>query len=68
MDGAAMEPGIVTLAKIVGLLACAISIIPLVFVFSAGKRDEPTDNLAGPEWRHSAASVQSARAPLRALR
>lgn len=46
MDSAAMEPGLVTLAKIVGLLAVAISIIPLVFVFSPGKREEPKDPLA----------------------
>jgi hypothetical protein len=49
MDSAAMEPGIVTLAKIVGLLGTCISLIPLVFVFSPGRRDEPTDNLAGLE-------------------
>jgi hypothetical protein len=46
MDGAAMEPGLVTLAKIVGLLGTAISLIPLVFVFSPGRRDEPQDSLA----------------------
>ncbi|MFO0571279.1 MAG: hypothetical protein U0263_36960 [Polyangiaceae bacterium] len=44
-----MEPGLVTLAKIVGLLSVAISIIPLVFLFSPGKTDEPKDPLAGIE-------------------
>lgn len=46
MNRAVMEPGLVTLAKIVGLLGFAISLIPLVFVFSPGKREEPEDKLA----------------------
>ncbi|GMV15807.1 MAG: hypothetical protein HS104_02815 [Polyangiaceae bacterium] len=49
MDGVAMEPGLVTLAKIVGLLGVAISLIPLVFIFSPGSREEPKDHLAGLE-------------------
>ena len=49
MDGVAMEPGLVTLAKIVCLLGAAISIIPLVFLLSPGKTEEPKDHLAGLE-------------------
>ena len=44
-----MEPGIVTLCKIVGLLATAIGLIPLVFLFSPGETDEPKDKLASTE-------------------
>jgi len=44
-----MEPGVVTLAKIVGLLFAAISLIPFVFVFAPGKTEEPTDPLAHTE-------------------
>jgi hypothetical protein len=38
-----MEPGLVTLAKIVGLLLVAISLIPLVFLMSPGDRTEPKE-------------------------
>jgi hypothetical protein len=38
-----MEPGLVTLAKIVGLLLGAIGLIPLVFVLSPGDKSEPED-------------------------
>jgi hypothetical protein len=41
-----MEPGIVTLSKLVGLLAVAISIIPLVFLLSPGEKGEPKDTLS----------------------
>ncbi|HLV66077.1 MAG TPA: hypothetical protein VKY73_09690 [Polyangiaceae bacterium] len=40
-----MEPGLVTLAKIVGTLVGAISIIPLIFLFSPGDETEPQDRL-----------------------
>lgn len=39
-----MEPGLVTLAKIVGLLLGSISIIPLVFLFVPGDKTEPEDS------------------------
>lgn len=39
-----MEPGLVTLAKIVGLLAAAISTIPLLFLLVPGDRSEPKDS------------------------
>lgn len=42
-----MEPGLVTLAKIVGLLFVAISTIPFLFVLSPGEKDEPKNPLAG---------------------
>ncbi len=38
-----MEPGLVTLAKIVGTLVVAMSVIPLLFLFSPGDRGEPVD-------------------------
>lgn len=44
-----MEPGLVTLAKIVGLLFVAISLIPFVFLLSPGEKKEPSDPLAGIE-------------------
>ena len=37
-----MEPGLVTLAKIVGVLVVAIGLIPLVFLmWPSGDRSEP---------------------------
>jgi hypothetical protein len=37
-----MEPGLVTLAKIVGTLLVAIGLIPLVFLmWPSGSREEP---------------------------
>jgi hypothetical protein len=43
-----MEPGLVTLAKIVGTLVVAIGLIPLVFlVWPSGERGEPKDVDAG---------------------
>jgi hypothetical protein len=41
MVGAAMEAGIVTLIKIVGTLVLAMGLIPMVFLFSPGEKDEP---------------------------
>jgi hypothetical protein len=44
-----MEAGLVTLAKIVGTLVVAISLIPLVFLFSPGAdRGEPSGGLDDP--------------------
>ena len=40
-----MEPGLVTLAKIVGTLLGAMGIMPLLFLFSPGDRSEPEDRL-----------------------
>ncbi len=39
-----VEPGLVTLAKIVGLLIVAIGIIPLVFLMMPGDKTEPKEN------------------------
>ncbi|HLV20549.1 MAG TPA: hypothetical protein VKZ49_06700 [Polyangiaceae bacterium] len=36
-----MEPGLLSLAKIVGTLVVAISIIPILFLLSPGDRSEP---------------------------
>jgi hypothetical protein len=41
-----MEPGLVTLAKILGTLLGAICIIPIVFFLAPGDRSEPEDKLA----------------------
>ena len=39
-----MEPGLVTLAKIVGVLVVAIGLIPMVFLlWPSGDRSEPKD-------------------------
>lgn len=40
-----MEPGLVTLAKIVGTLLAGMGIIPLLFLLSPGERGEPEDRL-----------------------
>ncbi len=40
----AMEPGLVTLAKIVGLLAAAIGTIPVLFLLLPGDRGEPKES------------------------
>jgi hypothetical protein len=42
---AQMEPGLVTLAKIVGTLLAAIGIVPLLFLMAPGDKSEPTDRL-----------------------
>jgi len=49
MDCAIMEPGVVTLAKIVGLLFVAISLIPFVFLLAPGDSKEPKEPLAHTE-------------------
>lgn len=40
-----MEPGLVTLAKIIGTLLTGIAIIPLLFLFAPGDKGEPEDRL-----------------------
>ena len=40
---AMVEPGLITLAKIVGTLLGAMGIIPLVFLLAPGDRSEPKD-------------------------
>ena len=43
-----MEPGLVTLAKIVGTLILAIGTIPMLFLlWPSGSRAEPADDGAG---------------------
>jgi len=37
-----MEPGLVTLAKIIGTLLLGIGAVPLVFLFLPGDKSEPT--------------------------
>lgn len=43
--GAVMEPGLVTLAKIIGTLLLAMGTIPALFLLAPGDRTEPTDRL-----------------------
>jgi hypothetical protein len=42
-----MEPGLLTLAKIVGTLLFAMGIIPIVFLLAPGDKTEPKDEEAG---------------------
>jgi hypothetical protein len=43
-----MEPGLVTLVKIVGTLILAIGVIPMVFLlWPSGDRSEPREDEAG---------------------
>jgi hypothetical protein len=37
-----MEPGLVTLAKIIGTLVAAISAVPFLFLMAKGDKSEPT--------------------------
>ncbi len=38
-----MEAGLVTLAKIVGTLLCAMGLVPWIFLLSPGDTSEPQD-------------------------
>lgn len=40
-----MEPGLVTLAKIVGTLLFGMGVIPILFLLSGGDMTEPEDRL-----------------------
>jgi hypothetical protein len=40
-----VEPGLVTLAKIIGTLLLAMCTIPMIFLLSPGDSTEPTDRL-----------------------
>ncbi|HET9953145.1 MAG TPA: hypothetical protein VFQ61_01505 [Polyangiaceae bacterium] len=40
-----MEPGLVTLAKIIGTLLTAMGMIPVLFLLSGGDTTEPQDRL-----------------------
>ncbi len=42
---ALMEPGLVTLAKIVGTLLFAMGLVPWIFLLSPGDSSEPSDEL-----------------------
>lgn len=42
-----MEPGLVTLAKIVGTLLFSMAIIPIVFLLAPGDKTEPKNDDAG---------------------
>jgi hypothetical protein len=44
MVGRHMEPGLVTLAKIVGTLLFAIGLVPWVFLLAPGDKSEPADD------------------------
>lgn len=39
-----MEPGLVTLAKIIGTMLLAMGTVPLIFLLAPGDRSEPTDD------------------------
>ncbi len=41
----AIEPGLVTLAKIIGTLLLGIGTIPLIFLLAPGDTSEPEDRL-----------------------
>jgi hypothetical protein len=41
----ALEPGLVTLAKIIGTLLLGIGVVPLIFLFAPGDSTEPADRL-----------------------
>jgi hypothetical protein len=43
----AIEPGLVTLAKILGVLLFSIGAIPVVFLLFPGDKSEPRDTLSG---------------------
>jgi len=43
-----MEPGLLTLTKIIGTLLCSIGIIPLLFLFLPGDKAEPKFEDDGP--------------------
>jgi hypothetical protein len=40
----AMEPGLVTLAKIVGTLLFAMGLVPIIFLLAPGDTSEPNDD------------------------
>jgi len=42
-----MEPGLVTLAKIVGTLLFAIGLVPAIFLLAPGDMSEPSDDEPG---------------------
>jgi len=42
-----MEPGLLTLCKLVGTLIFATGIIPTIFLLLPGDRSEPKDDLSG---------------------
>jgi hypothetical protein len=44
---AMVEPGILTLAKIVGTLLLCMGIIPFLFLLAPGERSEPKDSFDG---------------------
>lgn len=39
-----MEPGLVTLCKIVGTMLLAMGTVPLIFLLAPGDRSEPNDD------------------------
>lgn len=40
----AMEPGLVTLAKIVGTLLFSMGLVPIIFLLAPGDTSEPNDD------------------------
>lgn len=43
-SGRAMEPGLVTLAKIVGTMLLCMGTVPLIFLLAPGDKSEPKDD------------------------
>jgi hypothetical protein len=46
-SGAMVEPGFVTLTKIIGTLLFCMGIIPFLFLLAPGDRSEPKDSFDG---------------------
>jgi hypothetical protein len=47
-----MEPGLVTLAKIIGTLLVGIGAIPLLFLLAPGDRKEPEEESGTSDHEH----------------
>jgi hypothetical protein len=48
-----MEPGLVTLCKIVGTMLLAMGTVPLIFLLAPGDRSEPSDDELDPDHDHA---------------
>jgi hypothetical protein len=47
-----MEPGLVTLAKIIGTLLVGIGAVPLLFLLAPGDRNEPDEEAGSSDHEH----------------